>query len=225
MDGEDFVPRRWDGSRCTDWVLCIRTYWVWTICMISGRVTRPCVATSLASCVLPQAVAFQDTKPHRWSCPLGVSRKVLTEKLEVAWQNAHVTVTGNTDEEWSAFCSLAEDLFGQIFRKYSGGTRLAGTTRPKGSLPRPKPGQIGRTSASFARSFAAGKIRNDLQRLLEVQRKPEQCWRPDERSALLAKVYARQQLSETSSLEEAIALVQTRLGDQYNIDTAHAIQQ
>ncbi len=102
------------------------------------------------SCVLPQAVAFQDTKSLRWSWSLGVSRKVLTERLEVVWQNAHVTVTGNTDEEWSAFYSLAEDLFGQIFRKYSGATRLAGTTRPQGSLPRPKPGQIGRTSASFA---------------------------------------------------------------------------
>ncbi len=70
-----------------------------------------------------------------------------------------------------------------------------------------------------------GKIRNDLQRLLEVQRQPEHVGAPMNALPCSPKFMHGNSFLKQAVWKRPLLLCRLALGDQYNIDTAHGIQQ
>ena len=218
----DFEPSRWQGARAIDWVLTNDGYLVKTGFLLDKWSDHKALEVQL-QCRSPTVVCNEDQPTQPLLPPKDIPADVWQKAFDTAWERVSVPLTGNTDDEWANFCFQAERAF-QVAMHECQVRRSGGAWRAKGSCPHPQPGRIGRTQASGSRSFAHRKLRRDLGRLLEIQRRPEHSWLPGEKEALVNKVYTRQCFPRSMAVVQAIDAMEVRVQDLLAHETTLAIQ-
>lgn len=87
-----YVPSRWEGSRCIDWVLCSDSHLTTVGYLADAWADHKALQCEVLG-VSPSAVAFQDTKTACLSCPATACKSAFLQEVAARWESVQVPLS------------------------------------------------------------------------------------------------------------------------------------